>query len=304
MTKNNFSYCLWFDNEAKEAADLYTSIFPNSKTGDIVRYGKEGHDIHKQPEGKVMTVEFTLAGIDFVGLNGGPEFKINPSISFFVLCESSQEVDTAWKKLSEGATVLMPLDKYDWSEKYGWLQDRFGVSWQVALGKMEEVGQKIVPSFLFVGEQCGRAEEAIQLYSSVFENSKVDGILRYGSNEAPDKPGTVKHAQFSLNGQKFMVMDSNHKHAFQFNEAVSIVVNCDSQKEIDFYWNKLLADGGQEGPCGWLKDRFGVSWQVNPVQLTAMLKDPDKKKTERVTKAFMQMKKLNLKELEKAFEGK
>lgn len=303
MTKHNFSYCLWFDNEADPAADFYTSIFPGSKKGDVVRYGKEGHEIHHQPEGKVMTVEFTLAGADFVGLNGGPEFKINPSISFFVLCESASEVDTIWKKLSEGASVLMPMDKYDWSEKYGWLQDRFGVSWQVALGKMEEVGQKITPSFLFVGDQCGRAEEAIERYTSVFENSKVDGILRYGSEEAPDKPGTVKHGQFSLNGQKFMIMDSNHKHAFQFNEAVSIVVNCDTQKEIDFYWKKLLADGGEEGPCGWLKDKFGVSWQVAPVQLTAMLKDDDKKKTERVTKAFMQMKKLDLKELERVFNG-
>jgi len=297
---------LWFDNQAEEAGKFYTSTFPNSQTSRITRYGKEGFEIHRQKEGTLMTIDFSLDGQKFTALNGGPYFKINPSISFFVTYEKEDHVDAIWKNLTHGGTVLMPLDKYPWSEKYGWLQDRYGVSWQIALGRRSDVGgQSVVPSLMFAKEHYGQAEKAMNLYTSVFKNSKIEGVLRYGPDQLPEKEGTVQHAQFTLGNQTFMVMDSAMDHQFTFNEGVSLVVNCDTQEEIDYYWGKLSEGGDPKAQvCGWLKDKFGVSWQIVPTLLDDMLQDRDKTKTERVTKAYLKMKKFDIKELKKAFEGK
>lgn len=293
---------LWFDSEAEEAVQFYTSLFPGSKTGHITHYGKEGFEIHGQPEGKVLTVEFELGGCQFMALNGGPLFKFTPAISFFVVCETAEEIDTLWQRLSEGGKALMDLDKYDWSEKYGWVQDRYGLSWQISLGRMEDVeGQKITPTLMYVGDH-GMAEEALNLYTTVFKGSDITGISRYGPGT--DQPeGTVMHAQFKLNGEVFMAMDSSSKYAdFTFNEAISLLIECESQEEVDYFWNKL-SEGGEEGSCGWLKDKFGVSWQVSPTVLHKMLLDKDPEKVARVTKAFLQMKKFDIEQLEKVYRG-
>jgi predicted 3-demethylubiquinone-9 3-methyltransferase (glyoxalase superfamily) len=303
MTNKLISNGLWFDHQAEEAAKFYTSIFPNSKIGDIVKYGKEGFEIHRQPEGTVMVVEFELSGEKFVAINGGPLFTFNPSLSYFVVCESLDETDRTWNALLQGGKTLMPYQKYDWSEKYGWLTDRYGLSWQISFGKLSDVGQKITPSFMFVGEQFGRAEDAINFYTSIFKDSAITGIRRNPAG-GPEREGTVMHAQFTLSGQTFMIMESSSKdHNFQFNEAISIIVNCKTQKEIDYYWDQLLEDGGTESQCGWLKDKFGVSWQVDSVELGNMLKDPNKEKVGRVMNAFLQMKKFDVAKLKEAFEG-
>lgn len=300
-TQQLITNSLWFDDQAEEAARFYTSLIPGSSIGNITRYGKEGYEQHQRPEGSVMTITFNLGGVGFTAINGGPVFKFNPSISFFIMCETEQETDKLWNELLRGGMALMPLDKYAWSDKYGWVMDRYGLSWQVAWGKLDDVGQKIAPSLMFTGAQHGRAEEALRLYTSIFDNSSVTGILKYGPNEE-DKEGTVKHAQITLAGQTFMVMDSGYDHGFGFNEAISFIVHCNTQQEIDHYWNRLTQDG-EEGPCGWLKDKFGVSWQVVPAALQKMLQDADRTKTERVTKAFMQMKKMDIATLEQAFNG-
>jgi predicted 3-demethylubiquinone-9 3-methyltransferase (glyoxalase superfamily) len=192
-------------------------------------------------------------------LNGGSQYTFNPSVSFFVVCETEEEIDKTWKNLLEGGSVLMPLDKYEWSAKYGWVQDRFGLSWQLSLGKRDEVGQKITPMLMFTGKQNGRAEQAFQFYTSVFANSSVKGVLRYkkGENEVE---GAVKHVQFNLGKYIFMAMESSFPHHFSFNEAISFVVECKTQEDIDYYWEKLSAVPEAE-QCGWLKDKFGVSWQ-------------------------------------------
>lgn len=162
MAAPTITTCLWFDTQAEQAANYYVSIFDGSKIGRISRYGKEGHEIHGGKAGSVMTVEFEISGQTFVGLNGGPHFKFNEAVSFQVLCETQQEIDYFWSKLSQG---------------------------------------------------------------------------------------------------------------------------------------------GEEGPCGWLKDKYGVSWQVVPAVLPTMLTDADPKKSQRVTKAFLQMKKFDIKELERAYDG-
>jgi len=294
---------LWFDRQAEEAARLYTAIFNNSGIGRIFRAGKAGYEIHGLPEGTVMTVEFEIEGQRFIAINGGPLFKFTPSISFLIACRTKDEVDALWQRLSEGGAPLMELGTYPFSERYGWTRDRYGLSWQVmAMGDLP-IKQKITPTLMFVGDQCGKAEAAIHLYTSVFSRSGIGGITRYGRGEEPDKEGTIKHAAFTLENQEFAAMDSALEHDFSFNEAVSLMAGCENQHEIDSYWEKLTADGGQESVCGWLKDRFGVSWQVTPNILEDMLMDADKAKVERVTDAFLKMKKFDIEELKKAYRG-
>jgi predicted 3-demethylubiquinone-9 3-methyltransferase (glyoxalase superfamily) len=293
--------CLWFDKQAEEAAKFYTSLFKDSKIGRVLYYGKEGHEIHGMPEGTVLTVEFEINGQTFTALNGGPVFTFTPAISFFVNCKTQQELDELWKKLSQGGTVLMKLDKYPFSEKFGWLNDKFGLSWQLNLGSRK---QKITPFLMFVGEQHGKAEEAMNFYISMFENSGVTSITRYGKNE--DEPmGTVKHSIFTLESQEFMAIDSAFKHDFTFNEAISFIVNCETQEEVDRLWNKLSEGGDEKAQqCGWLKDKYGVSWQVVPTILDELLADKDKKKAGKVMEALLKMKKLDIKKLKEAYNGK
>jgi len=181
-------------------------------------------------------------------------------------------------------------------------QDRYGLSWQVMFMGDRNKKQKIIPTLMFVGDVCGKAEEAINFYASVFHNAKVGDILRYGKDEEPDKEGTIKHAAFTLEGQEFAAMDSAHKHNFTFNEAISFMVHCETQEGIDYYWEKLSADPKAE-QCGWLKDKYGLSWQIVPTVMDEMLQDPDKGNVERVTDAFLKMKKFDISELKEAYEG-
>ncbi|MCE8429120.1 MAG: VOC family protein [Candidatus Methanoperedens sp.] len=302
--KQKITPFLWFDHQAEEAAKFYTSVFKNSRFVNITRYGEAGPEATGRTEGTIMTIEFEIEGQKFIAINGGPLFKFTPSVSFLVACDTKEEVDAIWVKLSEGGTALMELGEYPFSEKYGWTQDRYGLSWQVMFMGDRKIKQKITPTLMFVGKQCGKAEVAINFYTLVFKNAEIGDILRYGKGEEPDKEGTVKHAAFTLENQEFAAMDSARNHNFTFNEAISFMVECGTQEEIDYYWEKLTADGGQESVCGWLKDQFGVSWQVAPTILGDMLRDQNKEKVERVTNAFLKMKKFDIGELKKAYEGK
>jgi predicted 3-demethylubiquinone-9 3-methyltransferase (glyoxalase superfamily) len=165
-----------------------------------------------------------------------------------------------------------------------------------------EIKQKITPTLMFVGKQCGRAAEAINFYTSVFHSTKVDHMMRYGKEDKPDQEGTIKHAGFTLEGTEFAIMDSAHPHGFTFNEALSFMVNCDTQAEIDYYWEKLSADPKAE-QCGWLKDKFGLSWQVVPTMMDEMLRGGDRDRLARVTQAFLKMKKFDIAKLKEAAEG-
>ena len=222
---------LWFDKEAKEAAEFYISTFKGSKI-------KNTTTLHNTPSGMVDIVTIELSGQEFTLISAGPYFKFTPAVSFIVGCSTKEEVDALWKKLSEGGSALMELGEYPFSEKYGWLQDRYGLSWQVMFMGNHKIKQKITPTLMFVGRQCGKAEEAINFYASVFKDGQIGGILRYGKGEEPDREGTIKHAEFTLEGQEFAAMDSAHGHNFTFNEAISFMVHCDTQDEIDYYWDK------------------------------------------------------------------
>jgi predicted 3-demethylubiquinone-9 3-methyltransferase (glyoxalase superfamily) len=294
---------LWFDKEAREAAEFYTSLFPDSKVTNITT-------LHDTPSGDSDIVSFELAGQSFMAISAGPLFKFNPSVSFFVNFDPSRDkdartnLDTLWERLSQGGTVLMPLDKYPFSERFGWVQDKYGLSWQLILTDPEgEERPFIVPSLMFVGEVAGRAEEAVNHYLSIFKNSKLGVIARYGPGQETDPEGTVMFADFMLEGQWYAAMDSAYAHNFAFNEAISFLVDCDSQAEIDYYWERLSAVPESE-QCGWLKDKFGVSWQISSGALRKMLTNGTREQVDRLTQAFLPMKKLEVAELEKAYEGK
>lgn len=292
---------LWFDNEAEEAADFYVSIFNNSRKMEVEYHNKASAEVSGKSEGSVLGVEYEIENFRFYNINGGSFFKINPVISFFVKCQSEAKIDSLWNKLAEGGKALMPLDKYPFNDKYGWVEDKFGVSWQLML--CSDCKQKIVPSIMFVGEESGKAEEAINYYTSVFKDSKIGEISRYGQGMEPNKSEDLNYAAFSLAGQEFAAMDSALDHQFKFNEGVSLLINTDSQEEIDYYWDKLSAVPESE-QCGWLKDKFGVFWQVVPEVLNKYLRDPDSEKSGRVMEVFLKMKKINIAELESAYEGR
>ncbi len=287
---------LWFDREAREAAEFYTRTFEASKI-------KNTTTLHDTPSGSVDLVALDLWGQEFRFISAGPLFKFNPSVSFLVASNSVEEVDVLWERLSKGGSTLMELGQYPWSEKYGWTRDKFGLSWQLMYTGESGINRRIAPKLMYVGSQCGRAEEAISLYTSVFHGAKAGPFLRYGRGEEPDKEGTIKHAAFTLEGQEFAAMDSAYPHDFAFNEAISFMVLCDNQQEIDDYWEKLSADPKAE-QCGWIKDKFGLSWQIVPAVMDEMLRNKDKKALARVTQAFLKMKKFDIEALKRAYEGK
>ena len=286
---------LWYDKDARAAAELYTSVFPDSNIKNV-------STIHNTPSGDTDIVSFTLSGQPFMAISAGPLFKFNPSVSFHVKCRTTDEVESLWKRLSQGGTVLMELGKYPFSERYGWCNDRFGLSWQIIYAGNIDIKQKITPILTFVGSVCGRAEEAINYYTSLFPNSSIARILHYGKNEEPDKEGTVKYGAFTILGMEFGIMDSAREHEFGFNEAISFIIQCDTQKEIDFYWEKLSAVPEAEA-CGWLKDWYGLSWQIVPRAMNEMMSTGDEQKLTRVTEAFLKMKKFDISELRRAYNG-
>jgi predicted 3-demethylubiquinone-9 3-methyltransferase (glyoxalase superfamily) len=286
---------LWFDTQAREAGDFYASAFESSRVRNVTT-------LDNTPSGSVDIVDVELCGQEFTLISAGPMFKFNPSISFLVACATKEEVDALWSKLSDGGKALMELGAYPFSERYGWTEDRYGLSWQVMFANGREIAQKITPVMMFTGTQAGRCEEAIRFYTSVFRDAKAGDFNRYGAGEEPDKEGTVRFGQFQLEGQQFAAMDSAHPHGFAFNEAVSLLVHCDTQEEIDYYWERLSADPKAE-MCGWLKDKFGVSWQVTPRAMETMLASHDKKKIAAVTAAFLKMKKFDLAKLQAVYDA-
>ncbi len=285
--------CLWFDSEGEEAVDFYIKTFGEGKILNTSRYAADTPS--NKPIGSVMTIEFEINGLKLMVLNGGPIFKLNQSISFFVLCKP-QEIDGLWEKLSVGGSALMPLGKYPFSERYGWLQDKYGVSWQLMV-ETEKTDQKIIPSLLFVGNVYGRAHEAMDLYASLFENSKVNQISYYPNGDPQE--GKITYAQFELHGEKFVVMDSGFAHKFSFNEAVSFVIYCNDQEEINYFYDKLSADPKAE-ICGWIKDKFGVSWQLVTIGFEKLMTGKNAKK---VTEELLKMKRLDIKKLQEAYES-
>ncbi len=293
---------LWFDTQAKAAAEFYVSIFPNSKI-------THASVIKNTPSGDCDILSFDLAGYSFMAISAGPIFKLNPTVSFMVNFDPSRDtnakenLDKLWEKLSDNGSVLMPLQEYPFSARYGWVQDKYGVSWQLILTKPEgEERPFIVPSMMFTKTMDGKAEEATDYYISIFKDSKRGIIAKYPAEMQPEMEGKIMFTDFMLANQWFTAMDGGQMHEFAFNEAISFLVNCDTQEEIDYFWEKLSYVPESE-QCGWLKDKYGFSWQITTRRMNEMLADGTPEQKARVTAAFMQMKKFDVATLENAYKG-
>ena len=286
--KNNIFPCLWFNENGREAAEFYIETFGGEITADTQ-----------------MVINLNLFGQKLMLLNGGPQFEKNASVSFMVLCETEKEVEKYWKNLSQDGIILMDLGEYPWSKKYGWVRDQFGVTWQVYLGE-KQGDQKIVPTLMFIHENNGKAEKAMELYTSIFPNSKIGNILKYVDgvgNESHEIAENIQHADFEIDGYTFFCMDNSYDHQFDFTEGISIVVMTENQEETDHYWNSLTKNGGRESMCGWLKDEFGFSWQIVPKKLLELMNDPNREKSIKVITAMMQMKKIIIADLEQGYNS-
>ncbi|MCH5598607.1 VOC family protein [Niabella ginsengisoli] len=279
---NNIYPCVWFDNNGSEAARFYCDIFPNTKIVDDTG----------------MVQMLSIDGQSLMFLTAGPMFKPNASISFLIANEDENESERLFNALAEDGIVLMPLDSYPFSSKYGWVRDKFGVTWQLYTGEKGNTDQYFVPTLMYVNEQNGRAKKAIDFYTNLFPNSKTEGIMEYDGKE--DTKGNVQHAQFHIDGFTLACMDSSISHAFNFDEGISLTVLTDDQKETDYYWNAMVADGGAESNCGWLKDKFGVSWQIIPKRLLELVGQSDKHKAKKSMDAMMTMHKIDIEKLEAA----
>lgn len=289
---------LWFDGNAREAAEFYVSAVGNSKVISTVYYPKSAEeglaDFQLNMAGKELTLDFELNGQRFTAINAGPEFAFNPSISLMVNFDPSQDsqarehLDDLWAKLIDGGEALMPLGEYPYSKRYGWVKDRYGLTWQLILTNPEgEPRPFIVPSLMFAGQKTNHAEEAISFYQSVFANSKVGTLARYTQDTGPAKIGSLMFADFMLEGQWFAAMDSGVEQDVSFNEALSFAVACQDQAEIDELWQKLSSVPEAE-QCGWCKDKFGLSWQIVPANMEELMKKPN------AFAKLMQMKKIEI----------
>lgn len=271
---------LWFNGTAKEAVDFYVAVFPDTKIITTSHYPKSKEeglaDFQINLAGNILTVDFEIMGFRFVAINAGSEFTPNPSISTFITLDSKEEMDVLWGKLADGGNELMELAKYPFSEYYGWVQDKYNVSWQLILNNPEgDWRPNVVPSLLFTQDKNGKAEEAIQFYTSVFKNSKTGQLVHRAVDDPMAKAGTLSFGDFAVENIWIAAMDGGVGHDFTFNEGVSLLINCKDQDEIDYYWEQLTADGGEESVCGWLKDKYGVSWQVAPYNMEELMKKPD-----------------------------
>ena len=275
IMSNKIIPSLWFDNNAKEAFDFYTDVFPNSSI------------IKDSP----IVVEANIMGMDFIGINGGPIFHPNATISYMPIFESKDQLDHAWNKLLDGGQILMPLDKYPFSEHYGFIADKYGFCWQLYYGKVDNTnGQAVIPTFMFCDKQQGNCKDALKFYADLFPDFQEQGALEYPEGHMK---GQIMHAQFVANGVTLAAMDSGVPQNFNFNEANSLTVTCKNQEEIDYYWNKITADGS-ESQCGWCKDKFGISWQIVPKDISKLLKSTE------ANQALMKMKKIIIADLVEA----
>ncbi len=287
---------IWYDTEAKEAVDFYTSLFDDSEILVV-------QELEDTPSGDdTWAIDFTLAGVHFGALNGGPMFKKNPSISFTVLCDTEEEIHRLWDQLSDGGRELMPLQSYDFSELYGWVEDRYELSWQLISSEGMEYEQKILPSLLYSGDATGKAREAIEFYTEIFQGGKILNVMEYEEGQAKHPDAEIAYSSFELMDLEMSAADDGEGGDTPFNEAISLMVECVTQSEIDYYWEKLSADPEAE-QCGWLKDKYGVSWQIVPHNLTELLSTGTRKQINAVTQAFLPMKKLDMAKLERVWRN-
>lgn len=288
---------LWFDGRVEDAIGFYTTTFPGSIVLRTSHFAEASQDLHLSTPGDIQSVEFQVEGLRFIILNGGSLYTMTPSVSFIVYRTEVDQVDQLAATLGEGGKVLMPVGSYPFSARYAWVQDKFGVSWQIMLA---DSAHDATPALLFSGEHAGQAEEALSYYAETFPGSVINDLVRYPAGADPEREGTLQLGQITVDEHRLSAMDSAQPHDFAPSLGISLVVECSSQEEIDHYWKRLSAVPEVE-QCGWCQDKFGVYWQVAPIELGDMLSVGTPEQVEAVTTAFIQMKKFNLAALRRAY---
>lgn len=277
---------IWCDRKAQEAGDFYASVFPNTHSAVESTYPNEGLlDFQQEFAGAPLTVAVDLDGTRIVLINAGSEFSPNPSISFTLGFDPSRfdgdalaaraQLDAIWEQLSDGGSVLMPLQEYPFSARYGWVQDRYGVSWQLTLTD-DSRGTRpwVMTSLLFSGPSQNLAADAVDRYLELFPDSELGMRVPYPEATGPAPAGAVMYSDFRLGDQWFTAMDSGADQAWPFTCGMSVEVACADQPEIDRLWEALSAVPEAE-QCGWLVDPFGVNWQVVPENMGELMQRPD-----------------------------
>lgn len=275
---------IWCQGTAAEAGTFYASVFPESTSAVTARYPEIGlPDFQRDYAGKELVVDVDIQGYRVRLINAGNEFRPTPALSFMVTVdprrfggdasddtEARAVIDRIWAALGDGGAVLMPLAAYPFSPRFGWLADRYGVNWQLMLP--EPAGNEIpfvAPHFLFTGAQP-RVREAVEFYTELFDDAAVGSLVSYP--EGGGQQG-VMFGDFTLAGQRFTAADGGAMHDFTFTPGFSLQADCADQAEIDRLWAALSAVPEAE-QCGWLVDRFGVSWQIVPSMMDELMQRP------------------------------
>jgi predicted 3-demethylubiquinone-9 3-methyltransferase (glyoxalase superfamily) len=279
---------LWFDHTGREAVDFYLSAFPDAAELSVMRYPTQDlPDFQTDFAGDVLEIRFRLADLELSAINAGSEFRPNPSISFLANFDPSRDdaatthLDELWASLTEGGEVRMELGAYPFSPHYGWVEDRYGVNWQLMLTNPHGDPRPVItPSLMFPFGDT-RASQAADLYTGLFDavfgDSAVGNRAPYSAMGDPDTKdlpkGMLAYSDFTLAGQWFAAMDSGVPQDFTFTEGLSLIVECDDQIQIDRLWDTLSTVPESE-VCGWCKDPFGVSWQITPATMPDYAADP------------------------------
>lgn len=276
---------LWFDGNAEEGAALYTEVFEGAEAVVTSRYPTEGlPDFQRGLEGRPVVVDVVIDGFRIGLINAGNNYRPGIASSFLVNMDplffngdadaAITRLDAMWALLADGGEVRMPLGAYPFSARYGWVEDRYGVNWQLML--TDPAGEPrpfIIPSLMFSGAAQNRASEAMEFYTELFNDSRQGFISPYPAPTGPAPEGAVQFAEFQLEGQRFTAMDSGVPVDETFTPGVSWSVSCADQAEIDRLWDALSAVPEAE-QCGWLVDKFGFSWQIVPANTDELLQRP------------------------------
>lgn len=272
---------IWFAGDAEDAAALYSRVLPATRVGPTDRYPTEGLLPFQEPlAGTVLTTRLEGPGCDLVLINAGPEFRPTPASSFTVTFGAADDadavaaLDTAAEALADGGRVLMPLQQYPFSDRYTWVEDRYGVSWQLTVAFPDAPDEpSIVPTLLFGGPAQDRAAEAITEWTALLPGSEIVRTVPYDEATGPAAAGAVMFGEVRLADQRVYVMDAGSAQDTSFTPAVSYQLACPDQAEIDRLWAALSTVPEAE-QCGWCVDRFGVSWQIVPANMDELMARP------------------------------
>lgn len=275
---------LWYDTEAKEAVAFYVDLFGGKLDWT--------YTITDTPSGDSDLIQFQLGDMTLAAISAGPYFKLNESMSLMVNVANKDEVARLYQALSEGGRILMPLGEYPFSPYYVWLEDRFGLSWQLSYAPDLDKPYQFDICLLFSQEQVGLAQPMLDYYKDKLPQASVGQVSYYGEGEAAVEAAKLNYAELLVGGQKLIVMDHGYGGEASFNEAFSFMVYVDSQDELNFYYDLLSAVPEAE-MCGWVKDQFGISWQIVPRILMEAYDTANPETVKAVNDAVLQMRRLD-----------